>query len=339
LGDERLPKKSGNYRGDIAMKIRLTRYAALVLAVLMSPPIAYANNYPSHAVVLLTSTPAGNGPDVIARLVADGLSRLWHQQVVVENRPGGRAVVATLAAKNAMPNGYTLYVALGSTFVILPEIQPNLPFDLNRDIIPVGMIGAQPFVIAVDPKLGVNTLAELVALSQRRPNEILYGCFRGSAPHLAAELLQTRSGAKLKFVPYTGTAQVVADILGGTVSVVMESLPALVGPIKSGQLKALAVTSSKRLPEFPDLPTVAESFPGYEATGWFVLMAPTGTPDAIRDKINSDLRTVLNQPNIREKFATLGTYSIARSPSEVARYIQEQRKLWRPVVHQIGLIN
>jgi tripartite-type tricarboxylate transporter receptor subunit TctC len=244
-----------------------------------------------------------------------------------------------MAAKNAAPDGYTLYVALGSTFVILPEIQQNLPFDLNRDIIPVGMVGAQPFVIAVDPKLGVNTLAELIDLSKKRPDQILYGCFRGSAPHLAAELLQTRSGAKLKFVPYTGTAQVVADILGGTVSVVVESLPALVGPLKSGQLKALAVTSSKRLPEFPDLPTVAETLPGFEATGWFVLMAPAGTPDAIRDKINADLRNVLAQPGIREKFATLGTYSIARSPSEVAQYIQQQRKLWRPVVHQIGLAN
>jgi tripartite-type tricarboxylate transporter receptor subunit TctC len=319
------------------MKIRLVGHAAFAFAFLLWPLAAHANSYPAHPVVLLTSTPAGNGPDVIARLVADGLSKLWHQQVVVENRPGGRAVVATIAAKNAAPDGYTLYVALGSTFVILPEIQPNLPFDLNRDIIPVGMVGAQPFVIAVDPKLGVNSLAELVALSQKRPNEILYGCFRGSAPHLAAELFQTRSGAKLKLVPYTGTGQVVADILGGTVSVVVESLPALVGPIKSGQLKALAVTSSKRLPEFPDLPTVAETLPGYEATGWFVLMAPAGTPDAIRDKINADLRNVLDQPNIQEKFATLGTYSIARSPSEVAQYIEQQRKMWRPVVHQIGL--
>lgn len=321
------------------MKIRPMAHAVSAFAILMCTLVAHANNYPSHPVILLTSTPAGNGPDVIARLVADSLSRLWSQQVLVENRPGGRAVVATMAAKNAAPDGYTLYVALGSTFVILPEIQQNLPFDLNRDIIPVGMVGAQPFVIAVDPKLGVNTLAELIDLSKKRPDQILYGCFRGSAPHLAAELLQTRSGAKLKFVPYTGTAQVVADILGGTVSVVVESLPALVGPLKSGQLKALAVTSSKRLPEFPDLPTVAETLPGFEATGWFVLMAPAGTPDAIRDKINADLRNVLAQPGIREKFATLGTYSIARSPSEVAQYIQQQRKLWRPVVHQIGLAN
>lgn len=320
-------------------KSTLVGVALSGFGLLMGAEKATADGYPSRPVVLLTSAPAGNGPDVIARLVAAGLSKVWHQQVVVENRPGGRAVVATLAAKNAPSDGYTLYVALGSTFVILPEIQRNLPFDLDHDIVPVGMVGAQPFVIAVDPKLGVNTLAELVALSKKRPDQILYGSFRGSAPHLAMESLQTRSGAKLKFVPYSGTAQVVTDILAGTVSVVAESLPGLSGPISSGQLKALAVTSSKRLPEYPDLPTVAETFFGYEATGWFVLMAPAGTPASIRDKINADLRAVLATPNIREKFATLGTYSIARSPAEVAQFIQEQRKIWRPVVQQIGLTN
>lgn len=319
------------------MSIRAPNIAAVALVLLSLTAVAEAANYPVRPVMLLTSTPAGNGPDVIARLVADALSKKWKQQVVVENRPGGRAVVATMAAKNAAPDGYTLYVALGSTFVVLPEIQPKLPFDLDHDIVPVGMVGAQPFVIAVDPKLGVNTLPELIALSKKRPDEILYGCFRGSAPHLAAELLQIRSGARLKFVPYSGTAKVVADILGGTVSVAVESLPALIGPINAGQLKALAVTSAQRLPEFPDLPTVAETLPGYEATGWFALMAPAGTPMEIRDRINADLRTVLDQPEIHEKFATLGTYSVARSPSEVTAYIQQQRAVWRPVIHKIGL--
>jgi tripartite-type tricarboxylate transporter receptor subunit TctC len=321
------------------VKTRSVRFAAIALAVLASPVTTKAAGYPTHPVTLLTSTPAGNGPDVIARLVADGLSEVWKQPVVVDNRPGGRAIVATLAAKNAAPDGYTLYVALGSTFVVLPEIQPKLPFDIDHDIVPIGMVGAQPFVVVVDPRLGVNTLAELIALSKKRPDEILYGCFRGSAPHLAAELLQLRSGSKLKFVPYSGTVQVVADILGGTISVAVESLPALVGAITSGQLKALAVTSAHRLPEFPNLPTVAETLPGYEATGWFALMAPAGTPAFIRDQINADLRTVLDRPDIRKNFATLGTYSVARSPSEVAEYIQQQRTVWRPVIHKIGLTN
>lgn len=314
-------------------------YAVATLCLLAGTAPAPAEDYPSRPVVLIVSTPAGNGPDVISRIAADGLAHLWKQSVVVENRPGGRAVIATSAAKNAAPDGYTLYVALGSTFVILPEIQPHLPFDVERDLAPIGIVGEQPFVIAVNPKLGVNTLGELIALSKKRPDEILYGTPRGSAPHLAAALLQEKSGAKMRFVPYTATNRAVSDALNGTISVVVESLSGLSSAIASGQLKALAVTSRERLPEYPNVPTVAESFPGYEASGWFVLMAPAGTPNTIRDKINADLQTVLNEPATREKYSKLGTYAVIRSPSEAAQFIREQRRTWVPVIHHIGLTN
>lgn len=315
------------------------RCLAAVFCVMIGATAANAQNYPSRPVVLITSTPAGNGPDVIARIVADGLSRIWKQPVVVENRPGGRAVIATAAVTNARPDGYTLYVALGSTFVILPEIQPNLPFDLDRDLAPIAMVGVQPFVIAVNPKLGVSTLSELIALSKKRPGEILYGTPRGSAPHLAAELFQARSGSRLRLVPYAATNRAVTDALNGTISVVVESLTGLSSAIASGQLKALAVTSRERLPEYPDVPTVAETVSGFDAGGWFVLMAPAGTPEAIRQKINADLRAVLEQPETRAKYAKLGTYAVVRSPPEVAQFIRDQRRTWSPVIHQIGLTN
>jgi tripartite-type tricarboxylate transporter receptor subunit TctC len=321
------------------MGIKWSCYALAALCLLAGIAPASSQIYPSRPVVLITSTPAGNGPDVIARVIADGLSHLWKQKVVVENRPGGRAIVATTAVKNAAPDGYTLYVALGSTFVILPEIRPNLPFDLERDLTPIGMVAVQPFVVAVNPKLGVNTLPELIALSKKRPGEILYGTPRGSAPHLAVEFLQAQSGSQLRFVPYASTTRAVADALNGTVSVVVESLPGLAGAIASAQLKAVAVTSRERLPEYPHLPTVAETIPGFEAGGWFVLMAPAGTPEALREKINNDLQTVLNLPQTRDKYAKLGTYAVIRSPSEVAQFIREQRRIWSPIVHKIGLTN
>ncbi len=321
------------------MGIHWSRCAAVAFCVLVGAAPVSAQDYPSRPVVLITSTPSGNGPDVIARIVADGLSRLWKQRVVVKNRPGGRAVVATTAVKNAAPDGYTLYVALGSTFVILPEIRAHLPFDLERDLSPIGMVAVQPFVIAVNPKLGVNTFPELIALSKKRPGQILYGTPRGSAPHLAVELLQARSGSQLRFVPYASTMRAVADALNGTVSVVVESLSGLSGAIAAGQLKAIAVTSRERLPDHPNLPTVAETVPSFEAGGWFVLMAPAGVPVTLRKKINADLQTVLNQPQTRDKYAKLGTYSVIRSPSEVAQFISQQRKIWSPVVHQIGLTN
>jgi tripartite-type tricarboxylate transporter receptor subunit TctC len=313
--------------------------AVAALCALASFGPAQANEYPSRPVVVITSTPAGNGPDVIARIIADGLSHLWKQGVVVENRPGGRAVIATSAVKNAAPDGYTLYVALGSTFTILPEIQPHLPFDLERDLAPIAMVGVQPFVIAVNPKIGVSTLPELIALSKKRPGEIIYGTPRGSAPHLAVELFQARSGSKLRFVPYQSTNRAVIDALNGTISVIVESQSGLSSALASGQLKPLAVTSRQRLPAFPDVPTVAETIPGFAAGGWFVLMAPAGTPVTIRDRINEDLRSVLQQADVRKKYANLGTYVVIRSPAEVAQFIHEQRRIWTPVIRQMGLTN
>ncbi|HET7849416.1 MAG TPA: tripartite tricarboxylate transporter substrate-binding protein [Pseudolabrys sp.] len=288
---------------------------------------------------MICSTPAGNGPDVIARIVADGLTRLWGERVVVENRPGGRAIIATLAVKKSVPDGYTLYVALGSTFVILPEIHPDLPFDLQRDIVPIGLIAEQPFAIAVDPKLGLNSLADLIALARKRQGELLYGTIRASAPHLATVLFLSQAGIRMKFVAYPNTAKAVGDVMSGTVSAVVESVSGLRGAIAGGQIKALAVSSAKRLPEFPDLPTIAETIPGYTAKGWFALMAPAGTPDAIRKKVNADLNTVLAEPEVKQKLASLGTYSHATSPAETAQYIAHEQALWKPVIKRMHLMN
>lgn len=318
------------------MKVRLQIALALVSAITAGTP-AGAANYPSRPVTVIISTPAGNGPDVIARIVADGLSDLWKQRVLVENRPGGRAIVATLAVKKAPPDGYTLYIALGSTFVVLPEIQHDLPFDLDRDLEPIGMVAAQPFVIAVSPKLGVDTLDELIALSKRRPDEILYGSIRGSLPHLAFELMQSQLGGRLKLVPYAATSQAINDVRGGTIPVVIESLSALAAPIRSGELKPLAVTATQRLPEFPNVPTVAETLPRYEALGWFALMAPAHTPADVIEKVAADLKTVLISKSTRDKFAKLGTYAMVRSPSEVAKYIRSQHDVMKPLIERIGL--
>jgi tripartite-type tricarboxylate transporter receptor subunit TctC len=242
-----------------------------------------------------------------------------------------------LAAKKAPPDGYTLYVALGSTFVVLPEIQHHLPFDLGRDLVPIGIVAVQPFVIAVSPKLGVNTLSELVALSKRRPDEILYGTIWGSLPHLAFELMQSRFGSRLKLVPYASTPQAIADVRGGTIPVVIESVSALAGSIRSGELKPLAVTAAQRLAEFPSVPTVAESLPGYEALGWFALMAPAHTPPEILEKISADLKAVLQEDATRKKYASLGTYVMMKSPSEAEKYIRLQHDVMKPVIDRIGL--
>jgi tripartite-type tricarboxylate transporter receptor subunit TctC len=297
-----------------------------------------AQDYPAQPVTIITSTAAGGGPDVIIRTVADRLTQLWQQRVSVENRPGSLGIIATLALTHARPDGNTLGVTLGSTYIVLPEVQKNLPFDVEHDLVPLGLVGEQPFVIAVDPRLGIDSLAGLADYANERPGEVFYGTIRGSMPHLVMELLQSRAGTRMSLVPYSATVKAVNDVIGSRINVVIDSLSSLGGFVKSGQLRALAVTSAKRLPEFPDVPTAAETFPGVVGTGWFVLTAPIGTPDDIVRTLNRDLRTVTETDDMRRKFTKLGTYSHPMSVPEIAGFIHRQREVWSPVVEKIGLM-
>ena len=307
------------------------------MAAIVGSP-ANADSYPTRPVMILLPAAAGTGPDVIVRIITDRLTKTWGQQVLVVNRPGGGGVIAAQAAAAAPSDGHTLYVPLASTFVVLPETQAKMPLDLARDLVPIGMIGEQPMVIAVIPALGINTLAELIARAKGRPGEMLFGAPRGTLPHLTNEMLRRRVGLDLAFIPTS--ARAVQDTIGGTIHVCIESLAALSGPIQGGSLKGLAVASSSRLPDFPDLPTVEEAALGigsFEAHGWFALMAPARTPDAIVQKVNRDLRSALGEPEVKRKLAALGTYPRPMSPAETAAFIRSEQDLWRPVVKQLEL--
>jgi tripartite-type tricarboxylate transporter receptor subunit TctC len=312
--------------------------AAALIVLLAAAWPAPAAEYPARPVNLITPAPAGSGPDVIARLVADRLGKRWGQQIVILNRPGAGGLIGVQAAAGAKPDGYALYMPLSSTFIVLPETHPKLPLDLLHDIVPIGLIGEQPMAVAVNSKLGVDTLSGLMALAEKRPGGVLYGANLGGLPNLTGELLRQRTGIKLEFVPYPNTAKATQDATAGTVQVAIESLSGLAGPIRSGMLKPLAVASARRVPDFPDLPTVAEAIPNlkaFEARGWFALTAPSGTPDAIVHKISVDLREVLAQPDLQKQFASLGTYVRPTSPVETAAFIRNEQALWRPLVRQI----
>jgi tripartite-type tricarboxylate transporter receptor subunit TctC len=311
----------------------------LLLATVAASP-AHAESYPIKSVKIITQAPAGAGPDVILRIIADRLTRMWGQQVLVINRQGGGGLVAAQAvATTSERDGYTLYMASSSALVILPETNANLPFSFDRDFVPVGFIGEQPFVIAVPPALKIGTLTELIALAKRQPEEITYAAnLAGTLPHLTGELFRLRSGIKATFVPYTGGASAaLSDIMGGRISMMVESLPALSGAIQGNIVKALAVSSAKRLPQFPDLPTIAETIPGFEATGWFTLMAPSGAPNDVVEKVSRDLHLVLEQPEIVHQLATLGTYTRAMSAPELADFIRAEQQKWKPVLKKMGL--
>lgn len=310
--------------------------AALALGAVAQRPAAAADNYPSKPVQLISPAPAGNGPDVVARLMADELGKLWGQQVVVVNKPGGSGLIAANAAVHAVPDGYTLYIANTSSMVALPHAQ-KLSFDMSKDFKPIGMVGEQPMVVAVAPSLGVNSLADLMALAKKKPGEVNFAAAtRHSIPRYTTELLLAQAGASMTYVFYGGgTSQAIGDIMGGRLSVVVESWPALAGAIAAGSIKPIAVTSARRMPEHPDVPTAAETFPNFAVTAWIPLLAPAKTPDAVIQKVSKDLRTIVDRPAVQAKLAKLGTYVRPMAPDELASFMVMEDKKWLPAIEKV----
>ena len=299
---------------------------------------AQAQDYPAKPVRIITHSAAGGAPDAVLRIIADRLSQMWGRQAVVLNHPGAGGAVAARTAATAAPDGYTLYMPASSAFVTLPGLQANLPLEVPRDFVPIGFVAEQPFFISVASSLGVTTLPEFIALAKKRPGEISYAATgRGTLSHLAGEALQVRAGIKLLMVPYLGgTAQALNDVIGGRVPLVIDGYPPLAGALQGGAIKALAVGSTRRLPDFPDLATAAETLPGFNARGWFVFVAPVGTPEAIVRKLSDDLRLAITDSTIKTKLETTGNYPIPMTPSELLAFIHDEQQMWKPVLEQIA---
>lgn len=294
--------------------------------------------FPGGPVKFVVGLSAGSSPDVVCRIVADQLSKLWGQQTIVLNQPGATGGIAMRTAGTSAPDGHTLLFALSSSFVALPEIQSSLPYDLARDFVPVGFVGQSPMVIAASPSLGVNTLAEFIALAKQRQGQInIAVSTRGNLPHLTAEWLRLATGTDLTAIHYPGTPQALNDVVSGRVQAAVESLPGLKGSIAGGSLKLLAVCSPERLPNFPDAPAASETLPGFAAVGWYALMAPPGTPEPIARQASDDLRSILNRPDVRERLQDMGCYTRPMSPPELRAFIESEQKLWKPVIAQIGM--
>jgi tripartite-type tricarboxylate transporter receptor subunit TctC len=285
------------------------------------------------------ATAAGSAPDVIARIVTDRLSQIWGQQVLILNRPGAGGLIAMQALASAERDNHTLYWPSSSSLVVLPETNPKLPLDIARDLVPIGLVGEQPFLIVVSNTLGVNTLTEFIALANSKPKELTYAAnFRGSLPNMTGEWFRDRAGIDLTFVPYPGAPQGLQDVLGGRVSMMVEGIAAFTAAMASNSVKPLAVTSPDRLPNYPNIPTVAETLPGFQSRGWFAVIAPAPTAADVVQKINADLRSVLDQPEVRARFETGATYVRHMSPAETAQYIRAEMDAWRPIAKKFGLI-
>jgi tripartite-type tricarboxylate transporter receptor subunit TctC len=313
--------------------------AAAALAILLSTGAARADDFPNRPVKLISDSAPGSAIDVTMRIIADGLSHTLGQQAVLINQPGGGGSIAVHAASTATPDGYTLAMLALSDFITLPGTADNLPIQLPRDFVTVGSLGGAPMFITAAPWLEVKTLPEFIALAKKRPGEFAYGTNGpGRLTHLTGELLQDRAGIKLLMVPYSGgTPQVLNDMMGKRIALALDSYSGIAGAVEAGNAIPLAVASPQRMALLPNLPTVAETLPGYESEGWQILLAPVGTPDAIVQKVNAALIKAMADPTVAERLERLGRDHPPMSPAETFAFVQREQTKWAPILAHIDI--
>lgn len=309
--------------------------AAIALCTQAVTKLASAQDkYPSRPIRIVVPMPAGSAPDIRLRFVADQLSKILGEQVVIENRPGGGGIIGFHAVLSAAADGYTLLAAPASIFTILPAEKSGLPFDVNHDLIPIGTVMAEGQVFAISPQLGIDSFSDLIAVAKKKPGAIVIGTNpAGSLPHLAAKLIVARSQAPMTIVPYSsgGSKAAIQDIMGGRIQAVIEGRPGLQGYLDSGDLKALAIMTTERVPMMPDLPTAAETIPGVRAVGWIALCAPKGTRAEVVQKISDALRNALDAPDLLKHIEQVGTPFRPLFGAELIRFIENEEALWRPI--------
>lgn len=312
----------------------------LLLAVSILPQLSLtllASDYPERPIKIITQGAPGSGPDIIARLVFNRIAEGWKHQPVIVNAPGAGGTNAARQVAAAAPDGYTLYMASASSLVVMPEIVRNLPFDVGKDFVPIGIVADQPLFIAAASSLGVRSLAELILLTKNNPGQHNYAAGSvGTLPHIVGERFRKESGADLTFIPYSGIAAGLQDLLGGRISVLVEGA-GLVGAADSNAISLLATTSKQRLDELPSLPAASETIPGFSATGWFVLMAPAGTPSNIIKKLNRDLNQSLARADLKDQLQKMYSYTRLLSPEETEAFVKSERNIWQPIVRSLNI--
>jgi len=298
---------------------------------------ARAQDYPNHPIRVVVPFSPGGAVDGPMRIVAQELSKRLGQQIVVDNRPGAGATIGTEVVAKAAPDGYTLLLA-SQTNAISATLYKKLSYDPIEDFAPISLIGREPGVLVVHPSLPVKTLEEFVAYAKERPGKVDYASSgNGSGQHLFMALLASMTGMKMNHVPYRGSGQATADLLGGQVQASIPGTAGMVGHIKAGKLRALAVTGAKRSPQLPDVPTVAESgVPGYEAYVWMGLLAPKGTPAPIIDKLQRELKEVLATNEVKTYMANAGIEIVASTPAEFGTFFRAEKDLWAKVIRETG---
>ena len=305
----------------------------LTLATAIARPVL-ADNYPNKPIKIISDSAPGSAIDVTFRMVMDRLGTVLGQQIVPVDQPGAGGAIAAHAASESIPDGYTFFAPALSLFISIPGKAENLPLILPRDFLPVGSLAELPMFICASAQSGIKTLPDLIGRAKQRPGEIsLAATGIGRLTHLTGLLLASRAGIKLEAVPYTGgPAAALTDVIGGRVPLIIEGYSGLAGAIQAHTVNVMAVASTHRLPDFPDLPTAAETLPGFAAGGWQGIVAPLATPAAAIQRVNESLRKALGQSNLAKQLALRGAYVAPMSPSEVNAFINAQQEQWRPIL-------
>jgi len=313
--------------------LKLLALAVLTLAAAPVAP-AQAQDYPTKPIRIISDSAPGSAVDVTFRMVMDRLGTALGQQIVPVDQPGASGAIAAHAAADAIPDGYTLFAPAISLFISLPGKAENLPLMLPRDFLPVASLIDQPMFICASSKSGLRTLPELIERAKKEPGKISFAATGiGRITHLTGLLLESRAGISLQVVPYTGgPAAALTDVIGGRVPLVIEGYSGLAGAIQAHTINVLAVGATHRLADFPDLPTVAETLPGFAAGGWQGIVAPLGTPAAAIQKFNGALNKVLGDRDLAKQLAVRGAYVSPMSPAESNAFVNAQQAQWRPVL-------
>jgi len=318
--------------------VRLAGAALLGLPLFMAGTACAQQDFPNKPIRMIVPFPAGGGTDVTARLISVKMGETLGQPVVIENRAGANGIAGTEVAAKSAPDGYTIVMGTMGSFSINPSAYKKMPFSVARDLAPVSQIVSAPAMLVIHPSVPAKSIAELVAYSKGQPNGLTFASSgAGSGPHMMAEMFASASGAKMLHVPYKGSAPAYNDLLGGQVQASIDSISIGLQHVRVGKLRAVAVMSTKRSEHLPDVPTAAESIPGFSVTNWYALMAPAATPLAVRKKIQASIATAMNDPKVRAATVEQALEPVASTPEDFGVFLAKETTRWNEVVGRINL--
>ena len=320
------------------MPLKSGAHGALLAALIVVAGNAQAQTYPAKAVRVVVPYSAGGPLDDVMRVVGHRLTEMWGQSVVVDNRTGaGGSIGAEFVAK-AAPDGYTLLLGNAGPMTINPGLQKKLSYDVARDFAPVSQLTASQMVLVVHPSLPVKTVPDLVRLAKARPGQLVYASAGiGNLQHLAMEEVQARAGIRMNHVPYKGAPPALIDVMSGQIDLMFANIVGVLQHIKRGKVRAVAVSSVKRAAVLPDVPSIEDTFAGFDATGWTGVFAPAGTPKEIVAKLHADITSVLARPDIRERFGEQGAEVVAGTPEQLAAFVRRESALYAKIIQSSGI--